>query len=767
MKKLVAAFFGASALLAALSAHGQISLPWPGPGTGQQGGTGGCAVTGGGAKSTVGSNTVYTFTSSGTINCSTAVQVQYVLVGGGGGGAAGSASFGASSGGGAGGVRTGYVQLNANQTYQVTIGLGGAGGVTLPSSGNNGQPSQFDSIASVFGGGGAGNQNVVGLRGASGGGGGNGLAGGAGTVGQGYAGSTGCNFSASGAGGGATGVGGTCTTSVSSNGGPGFVVNTATFGSIGVAGCIGGGGGGGRFGAAGGLGTVTCGGGQGGPGTVDAQAPSGVANTGGGGGGAGGVTNSAGGGNGGSGGLWISHPTTQPTTICTANTDGGGTDANVIALWHMDQLLADNAGRHDGIITPVTSTNIKLLTAPTPSKFGTYALEAVTASNDYVNVGHTGGMQFAGDFTFEFWFNFASTTQFGTWGAASDSPSPTFGLWQQNSTTQGVFAGTTTSLTYTRTGLNTWQHYAYVRSGTTGSNISLWVNGVKVASGGPNTGTAGNLSADMCLLHGNCSSSGFNNFTGDWMGETRWSNYARYTGAGPFTPPTTPFCDPTASPIRAPTLFANSGQLTSSTNTLTTTTTQPIVSGNLSIIAVGGSTNSLTVSSVTDGTNTYALAIRQPAAAGNWWNEIWYKANAAAVSSGATITVTLSASAGGASYQEIYGIQASGIATTSPVDKAAGATSTATTALVTIPALTTAPQLAFCFGKANNVTATLSIPDPAWINLFNANVTGGQNQAITLDWRAVTNPSSITYNPTWSAASGSSNNNACATFIHG
>jgi len=32
MKKLVAAFFGASALLAALAAHGQISLPWPGPG---------------------------------------------------------------------------------------------------------------------------------------------------------------------------------------------------------------------------------------------------------------------------------------------------------------------------------------------------------------------------------------------------------------------------------------------------------------------------------------------------------------------------------------------------------------------------------------------------------------------------------------------------------------------------------------------------------------------------------------------------------------
>jgi len=202
---------------------------------------------------------IYKFTGNGTINCPSNIQVQYLLVGG-GGGSAGSLNC-AGGGGGAGGVRSGIVQLNANQTYQITIGAGGTGVNSTTVPGNPGQPSLFDSIATAFGGGGGSGVATSGLQGRGASSGGNTYSASTvipGIAGQGNSGGIGGTACwGGGGGGGATGVGtpgnaSSAAAGVSGNGGPGYVANLSIFGAVGVGGCVAGGGAGGRSQATGG-----------------------------------------------------------------------------------------------------------------------------------------------------------------------------------------------------------------------------------------------------------------------------------------------------------------------------------------------------------------------------------------------------------------------------------------------------------------------------------------------------------------------------------
>lgn len=104
------------------------------------------------------------------------IPIQYLVVGGGGGGGSSAwATSGASGGGGGGGeVAYGYMDVSAGTTYNITVGTGGAGGVTNSSSeASNGGNSSFGSF-SVLGGGHGGTSNGgigEGNTGGSGGGG--------------------------------------------------------------------------------------------------------------------------------------------------------------------------------------------------------------------------------------------------------------------------------------------------------------------------------------------------------------------------------------------------------------------------------------------------------------------------------------------------------------------------------------------------------------------------------------------------------------------
>jgi len=182
--------------------------------------TGGATVLAGSATTTATSITIPAGVTS----------IDVLVVGGGGSGGGGN---GAGGGGGAGGVvyRTGYTVVGGN-TYNLTVGAGGAS-VTASTLGNNGSNSTFDTLIAYGGGGGGCWNGQAAKSGGSGGGGGAGTAGtvtGAAPVfGQGNYGGAGLSYSSGvymgGGGGGAGGPGGTYSSPYNGNGGDGVVLS--------------------------------------------------------------------------------------------------------------------------------------------------------------------------------------------------------------------------------------------------------------------------------------------------------------------------------------------------------------------------------------------------------------------------------------------------------------------------------------------------------------------------------------------------------------
>ncbi|MBU2523167.1 MAG: hypothetical protein KKE23_02660, partial [Nanoarchaeota archaeon] len=247
----------------------------------------------GGTITRDGNYTIHTFTSNGNFSVTSGCDVEVLVVAGGGGG-------GSNIGGGGGGG--GYI-YNASyavtaQSYEITVGTGGADYT------QNGSSSTFSTINSTGGGHGGGQTDS--LSGADGGSGGGaaffGVVG-TGIAGQGYDGgmgyTDGATYGIGGGGGGASAVGETVTSPYPHGGDGGNGTASSISGTSAY--YSGGGGGAGdtrvsKPGGTGGLG----GGGNGGYGS--ATAPAGTPNTGGGGGGGRGSANSDGvGGAGGSG----------------------------------------------------------------------------------------------------------------------------------------------------------------------------------------------------------------------------------------------------------------------------------------------------------------------------------------------------------------------------------------------------------------------------------------------------------------------------------
>jgi len=293
---------------------------------------------GGGVVTSVGGNTIHTFTTSGTLVPATPLSASYLVVAGGGSGASGSGG-----GGGAGGYRTSSATIDTSSTYLVTVGAGGAAtaygyGSATPSGTN----SSFLSTTSAGGGGGTAGQNgggtTNGAAGGSGGGGGYNGTGGAGNTpstspSQGNSGGNASGAASeypSGGGGGASAAGGSFSGSTPGAGGAG-TANSISGTSVTYAG--GGGGSATSSAGAGGAG----GGGAGASGT--SSATSGTANTGGGGGGARNSANSASvfSGAGGSGIVIVSYPgSTQLMAGGTVTITGG----NVIHTFTSTGYLA-------------------------------------------------------------------------------------------------------------------------------------------------------------------------------------------------------------------------------------------------------------------------------------------------------------------------------------------------------------------------------------------------------------------------------------------
>lgn len=302
----------------------------------------------GGTITYSGGNTIHTFTSSGTLDCTVAGSgtAQALVVGGGGGG--GTRTGG---GGGAGGFLYDNAYAITATTYTVTVGNGGNG--QTGTKGDNGQNSLFDTMTAIGGGGGADN-STAGGNGGSGGGGSVANSPGSGTGGQGNAGAAdgGAPDYPAGGGGGSSAAGGAGSGSQAGNGGAG--TSSSITGSAVV---YAGGGGGGVF-----SGTAGNGGSGGGAnGSNSGLGGNATANTGGGGGGNGANYNSGSpgaGGNGGSGVVIVSY-TTGGLTPATPSVVGSGT-VNRLAKFTATSTISNALFSDDGSNTTLTSGNLFL-----------------------------------------------------------------------------------------------------------------------------------------------------------------------------------------------------------------------------------------------------------------------------------------------------------------------------------------------------------------------------------------------------------------------
>lgn len=168
----------------------------------------------GGSITFAGGNTIHTFTSSGTLSCTSGKTATILVVAG--GGAAGSGAY---AGGGGGGGMCEQTSRSISGNLTVTAGAGGLG--VLNAAGSVGNDSVFDTVTAKGGGFGAGTANANGGTGGSGGGGQSNTGTGntsnqAGSGGATCFGNTGGNASGSfgGGGGGAGGAGATQTAGV-------------------------------------------------------------------------------------------------------------------------------------------------------------------------------------------------------------------------------------------------------------------------------------------------------------------------------------------------------------------------------------------------------------------------------------------------------------------------------------------------------------------------------------------------------------------------
>lgn len=168
-----------------------------------------------------------------------------------------------------------------------------------------------------------------------------------------------------------------------------------------------------------------------------------------------------------------------------------------------------------------------------------------------------------------------------------------------------------------------------------------------------------------------------------------------------------------------------------------------------SVQVVSNSPTNVTVSSVNDGTNAYTLAKRIQDASNIYNNELWYKANAAAVGSSATITITFSATTNnnGCAAQAAH---AKGYSAT-PLDVTASQSATTATPSVTTATLAQAAELAY---GSSYITSTGSTPyteASGFTNISNALAVGNGNGNVSNAYRLTAATTAVTYAPTWNA----------------
>lgn len=202
-------------------------------------------------------------------------------------------------------------------------------------------------------------------------------------------------------------------------------------------------------------------------------------------------------------------------------------------------------------------------------------------------------------------------------------------------------------------------------------------------------------------------------------------------------------------PPSAPTLVGSTVLGTAPTSSFNITTSAAVAAGNLLVIYIAWGTNGTpSVASISDGTNSYSLANK--IAIANVQSEIWYCANAAAVGSGATLTITMSvAGSGGNEGTVAYAYQVANAALVSPFDVGGTSGTNSTTPSAATGTLAQANEIVFGGSYNNNQSTPVYTEASGFTNL--ASRTGSVGQSFGFGYRIVSATTSVTYAPTWSA----------------
>ena len=215
----------------------------------------------------------------------------------------------------------------------------------------------------------------------------------------------------------------------------------------------------------------------------------------------------------------------------------GATDPNfasVVLLLHGNgtnggTTITDNSSAAR-TMTPSGNTN----TSTAQFKYGTAAVR-FDGSGDHLSCPHASAFNFGtGDFTIEFWCRWVSKANFQTaYKMGSAAGSLSIGTGDGNGFfTVTVGGGVTTTETGTQPSIDTWYHFAFVRSSGV---IKIYRDGVQTAS----STNSGSISQTATI---NIGSTGSGSSMNAYIDDFRITGgVARYTSS--FTPPTAQFPD--------------------------------------------------------------------------------------------------------------------------------------------------------------------------------------------------------------------------------
>jgi hypothetical protein len=226
-----------------------------------------------------------------------------------------------------------------------------------------------------------------------------------------------------------------------------------------------------------------------------------------------------------------------PVETCVANDQGGGSDTNVVSLYHFNGTGTDSSlSQRDGTLSGAAASFTRAT-----AKFGTHSL-AVTAAGSTFNFAPAPAFGTTDDFTVEFWANVGAFS--GANPMFFGSSTPQVQLYTTSTTTLAFYWGGSLSFSGpTLPANNTWNHYALVRQN---QQLTMYVNGTQF--GNTQANSIDLFNGTFCFgTGGTCPNSSW--ALAGFLDEARISNMARYTSN--FTPQTGPWCDPKPLPIAA------------------------------------------------------------------------------------------------------------------------------------------------------------------------------------------------------------------------